>query len=1020
MKFRLSFVSFALLLFLSVILGGLPSVASAQGATPWVASKRFGDVVHFLFTARIERFDLNQGTWLSPLSLPRTGATAMEMSATGLYVAYGSACYTYTSTASSEAHLRNTTSEIHELHADGNFLFLNYSDGLYGQLDSIRLSDRRLMESFSTYVDSSYGTVIVPSKNKIFGVTAGISPADVVMTSYNEDGTINESEGSPYHGDFSIGNRVFASPSGNRVLTTTGVVYSTTDLRYVSSMGGAVEHMDFLSDGRSVVLRDNKVYAYSDRFFSTGSAAVSPGTLNVFSSASAVYAFRPDSTRVAGVTFQVVPHSSLVFPAPGQGVSPVGLSFVPDAVVTDKNGKLLILSRLDGCVFVWDPETQAWSDKWFVLRGEPTYMAYSDANHALYLSYEGGSITTLDLNASSPVEVMFANMPADVHGLAAAGQFLLVADPTGAWASHTILSPTGEELHRVDWNYYSQNYEWSPVTRRMFFIRDDSSPKDIHYEKISPQGLIVEEGESPYHASEGIAHPIRASRDGSQVLLGSGRIYDADGNLSLLGTLANPLIDGVWLNDKLVTITADGGQTRWQQWSTTSSYAETASGLLNGTPRHVRRLPDDRYVIMTQVSGKPAFRLFTPAGDLVQPPTPLAPANFSGSVISGGVLLRWTDLPQETGYVIERRLNEASPWVALATLPANSTSYRDTSAGASQNAYYRIHALRDDLVGEVSESLQLALLLPTSPALLEAVPTVGGAELSWQAALRAAQYRIERRLLSAASFTAVGVVNSPLTNFKDATASSDTSYVYRVLGVNGVGNAPTYSPEVEVKTLGLPFTAIYRLTRSVSGTRNGAEPSGKIIKATIRKSETGYVVVDLNQRTASQILYWSEAIPGTKSKMKRYRVETVNMQYLVIPQMGGKWQFSAMSIDQGSSLPGHEGLWAKLSEVIGTAAPYKLPGTSIQYPSLPTKLAGRERFTFMGQVQENATVTSELKTIDCSLTLVLDTKLSASTITGPNILNAEEIYVTPRSAEHALLTVIRALNAQGYTAERPE
>lgn len=1014
MNLYLSAVSRSLLALLLALLGVLPLAGHAQAPQEWVASKKVGNVAHFLFDARIERFDLGSARWLTPLNLPRTGATAMAVTDTALFVAYGSACYAYDASVGGEIHVRSTTGQIHELHADSDFLFINYT----GQFDSVRISDRRIVNSISEYVYGSYGTVIVPSIRKIFGVTRGMSPADVVVTSYGADGNLGRTEGSPYHGDFEIGSRVFVSPSGHRVLTSSGVVYSSTDLRYVGSMGGAVEHMDFLQDGRSVVLREGKVHAHSARFFDTGSAAVPAGTRNVFSSETAVHAFRPDRARVSGISFHTVPHASMVFPPPGQGITPQGLSFVPDGVITDKEGNLLVLSRLDGCVFVWDAETQGWKDKWHVLRGEPTYMAYSDVNHRLYLSYDGGVVTKIDLADATPVETTFANMPANVHGLAAAGEFLMVADPTGAWSSHSILSSEGEELHRVDWNYYSKSYEWSPVTRRMFFIRDDTSPLDIHYEKISEAGMIVEEGESPYHGSGGIMHPIRVSRDGAQVLLGSGRIYDADGNLSQIGTLANGLVDGAWLTNTLVTIVADGGQTRWQQWSAGGTYAETSTGLLNGTPRHVRRLPNDRFVIITQVSGKPAFRIFTSAGELVQPPTPLAPADFTGSIVSGGVLLRWKDLPHETGYLIERRLNEAESWSLLVTLPANSTSYKDTSAGASPDAFYRIHALRDDLVGELSDPLQLSPLLPLSPALVEAIPTSSGAELTWQPSLRASHYRIERRLLSAASFLTMAVVESPVNYYTDRTAASDATYHYRIVGVNSVSSAISPSASVQVKTLGLPFTAIYRLSRSVSGSRNGVDQAGKIIKASIRKSEAGYVAVDLNTRTASQVLFWTETVPGSKTKNKLYRVEAVEMEYLILPLGGGKWQFSAMSATQGTSLPGQEGLWAKISQVVGTSAAYKLPATSIQYLALPAKLTGKERFTFMGNI-ENATsgVTSEFSTFDCNLNLVLDPKLTASTMTGVDLKASSGEGLAARSEAHAIQTVVNLLVKQGYTAE---
>ena len=36
----------------------------------------------------------------------------------------------------------------------------------------------------------------------------------------------------------------------------------------------------------------------------------------------------------------------------------------------------------------------------------------------------------------------------------------------------------------AEWNYYSRDYAWDPVTSRVYFFRDNCSPNDLHYEVI--------------------------------------------------------------------------------------------------------------------------------------------------------------------------------------------------------------------------------------------------------------------------------------------------------------------------------------------------------------------------------------------------------------------------------------------------------------------------------------------------------------------------------------------------------
>ena len=86
-------------------------------------------------TPRIERYDITNETWLSPVNLVgATGTPTAELvDADGIYVSYGPAVYRYNLDGTGQTHLLNSTDNVIAIHSDGNLLFLNHSSGLYGR-----------------------------------------------------------------------------------------------------------------------------------------------------------------------------------------------------------------------------------------------------------------------------------------------------------------------------------------------------------------------------------------------------------------------------------------------------------------------------------------------------------------------------------------------------------------------------------------------------------------------------------------------------------------------------------------------------------------------------------------------------------------------------------------------------------------------------------------------------------------------------------------------------------------------
>lgn len=89
-----------------------------------------------------------------------------------------------------------------------------------------------------------------------------------------------------------------------------------------------------------------------------------------------------------------------------------------------------------------------------------------------------------------------------------------------------------------------------------------------------------------------------------------------------------------------------------------------------------------------------------------------APSNLSavrsGSLTKQRIDLSWTDnATNETSYVVERSLDGNTGWVELASsLPANTTSYRDTALQRRTTYYYRVFA--EDSTGTKSDPSNVA------------------------------------------------------------------------------------------------------------------------------------------------------------------------------------------------------------------------------------------------------------------------------------------------------------------------
>ena len=293
--------------------------------------------------------------------------------------------------------------------------------------------------------------------------------------------------------------------------------------------------------------------------------------------------------------------------------------YLPDQVV--QGGDIVyLLSSANKRVYRWSIATAQYLNPYVVginyalSNIAPVRIAWSAEHQRLYLGYENGAIQYINPAAATPAEVPFANTAMGVGGLVAVGQYLLAQDHSGAWATHYIFTSTGAVTDQKEWNYYSREYAWDPVSSRVYFFRDDTSPNDLQYEVIDQgTGKITAQGETPYHGDYNIQTPIRVSPDGEKVLLGSGDIY-ARATLERASSLNTAIADARWFaNGSLAMLVSDGTRSALRRLA---GNGQSVLEQVSYDGEALRVLGSDTRMALLLKSGNTVqFRIYLPSDD---------------------------------------------------------------------------------------------------------------------------------------------------------------------------------------------------------------------------------------------------------------------------------------------------------------------------------------------------------------------------------------------------------------------
>lgn len=196
--------------------------------------------------------------------------------------------------------------------------------------------------------------------------------------------------------------------------------------------------------------------------------------------------------------------------------------------------------------------------------------------------------------------------------------------------------------------------------------------------------------------------------------------------------------------------------------------------------------------------------------------------------------LSWTEVKNASGYQIYK-LDENGKAVKIATVGADTLTYKDTIGTPATKVTYRIRAYttaRDGTTTIVSKYHQFDATTSSSPPTNLKVTGVkdNSVSLSWTGVDNCEGYRIFRYDSISGKYTAVGKTSE--TKFTDASALSGTSYKYKVCAYiyyTQHFHSP-YTNEVTAKTTGEAATQLGKVNVSdVLNMRAEPNTSGTVI-----------------------------------------------------------------------------------------------------------------------------------------------------------------------------------------------
>lgn len=747
--------------------------------------------VTFLFddSAEVLRYHHGDHEWLSSITFPAPegGLTAGHADAGGLYIAFGKSVFRYSLDGTSPIPLGTIAHPVHRLQSNDRFLFaIDAIENNVGSVTSFRKSTNAIASTISGR-DSLVGATIAPALNKIIGIDGAREGTTV---DFDSSGVLsnfrNYFQSSAPHQV----SRIWPFPNGDRLIDNLGYVRRSSNFEILAHLPVGADDVIFTGADVAIALKGDTLHTISNAYTSRSKATLQKPAFAISLHDQEVHAFMKDEEAEEGYSIERIPLESLYLPTPQAPIDGAAIQFVPDHSFLGSDGIVYLLSRKFSCIFKWDPGTQSYLDP-ILLERIPARIHYTDALHRVYLVYDSGRITTLNLSGIPTEREYHQGTQLPQITIPAGENLMVIIDHTNRF----VLDASGTVIEQPQNSFFSISTNTQPVwlaaTEQFYF-----TSSGVRSVELSEIGIL---GESKLFHLSSLRGSLFPSPDGAILASDDGKLIDGESLELLANAIGNSVHDAVWIGNDLKTIRQISEVVQFQEWKGDSRILGNTLQA-PGQPFALHNLGANRLVgIAEGTAGRPAFYLLDANLELVPPPSLATPVNVStGALTATSVRIAWEDITGEAGYRVERRVQGEADWTRVSTTGISVTTIQDLVPSGQQSYEYRVTAFVGDLESTPSDPTPISFVPPLAPdGFVATAVSRTSILLDWEDSAGETKYEIQRS--TGHSWTNLDpLINQ--TQLHVLNLNVNTEYKFRVRAVNGLGSSSWVEDTVRTDT----------------------------------------------------------------------------------------------------------------------------------------------------------------------------------------------------------------------------